>query len=92
MCLGGRSPRSRLDNRPRRLVRPPIRMCHGREASDRRMPSPAPIEIRKREPSGEWKTIATPPTLAIARAMLRDFQSVMKAAELAIFVDGVKTE
>jgi len=56
------------------------------------MPSPAPIEIRKREPSGEWKTIATPPTLAIARAMLRDFQSVMKAAELAIFVDGVKTE
>ena len=54
------------------------------------MSFPSHIEIRKREPAGDWKTLATPPTLEVARAMLRDIRSVSSSGELAIFVDGVK--
>jgi hypothetical protein len=50
------------------------------------------LEIRKREPAGDWKTLATPPTLEVARKMLEDIRSVSSAGELAIVVDGVKAE
>jgi hypothetical protein len=48
------------------------------------------IEVRKREPSSDWKTLATPPTLEVARKMLEDIRSVSSSGELAIFVDGAR--